>query len=158
MPPLEKPVYIMRILFTLFLLCQMTVASADHIEIRQAWIPEAPPVSRVHAGYFEIHNSSGTDALLSHASSDAYDSVEVHLSIEKDGVASMRRVEAVKLPAGSSVSFEPGGYHLMLIGPHEAKRAGDKVAIRISLDDGTQFDIEALVKKHDTGHSHHHHH
>lgn len=135
-------------------------AANDAVEILDPWVAEAPPVSKVHAGYMKVVNNSNKLVHVSHASSDQYGSVEVHLSSEKDGVASMRRVEAVAVPAGEAVSFKPGGYHLMLMRPKQKLVAGDRVKIRLSLDDGRSFELDAEVRKHqgDTSHHHHHHH
>ena len=40
-------------------------------------------------------------------------------------------------PAGESLAFERGGYHLMLIGPAKL-RAGDEVEITLELGDGSK--------------------
>ncbi|MDE0038174.1 MAG: copper chaperone PCu(A)C [Gammaproteobacteria bacterium] len=42
--------------------------------------------------------------------------VEIHESIEHDGMMQMRRLARVTIPAKATVSFAPGGKHLMLFG------------------------------------------
>ena len=42
--------------------------------------------------------------------------VEIHESTEHDGMMRMRRLARVTIPAKATVSFAPGGKHLMLFG------------------------------------------
>ena len=42
---------------------------------------------------------------------------QVHLTeVDASGVSSMHEVDAVEIPAGGSVEFKTGGYHVMLMG------------------------------------------
>lgn len=68
------------------------------------------------AGYLTIVNAgSRSDRLLSVSCACAR-SVELHLSHVMDGTAMMMPAGPVELPAGRTVSFAPGGYHLMVMG------------------------------------------
>ncbi len=40
----------------------------------------------------------------------------IHESREEDGVMRMIHVDAVELPAGETVTFRPGGLHVMIMG------------------------------------------
>lgn len=70
---------------------------------------------RPGAGYFIMKGSAQPDQLIG-VSSPAAQRVEIHRSTMADGIARMEAVGAVDLPAGHSVQFAPGGYHLMLFG------------------------------------------
>lgn len=135
-----------------------TIASGE-ISIENAWIAEAPPVSKVHAGYLTLHNHTGKKRSLTRVSSDAYNSIEMHLSIEKDGIASMQRMDKIEIDAGSSFEFKPGSYHLMLFTPAGKYKQGDSIELTFQFDDGTTETVSAKVKKHSSAvdHSHHHH-
>lgn len=76
-----------------------------------------PPLAGrdVAAGYFSGLSVGQDDRLIS-ASADFADATEVHTHLMEDGVMKMREVEAVEFPDGEPVTFERGGYHLMMFG------------------------------------------
>jgi copper(I)-binding protein len=52
----------------------------------------------------------------------------------KDDVMSMRQVESVALPAGKPVSFDPHGYHIMLIDLTAQVQEGSKVPLTLIVE------------------------
>jgi copper(I)-binding protein len=83
--------------------------------------------------------------------------VELHRSWIEDGVARMAREEAIEVPAGATVRFEPGGLHLMLFDAQLTP--GSPVPLRLWFDDGSLREVVARVAA-DAGDSHagHEHH
>lgn len=76
---------------------------------------ETPKTARVGAGYMMITNSGPeADTLLS-VKAD-FPKVMLHKTEEQDGVARMLHMDAVEIPAGATVAFEPGGLHVMFMG------------------------------------------
>lgn len=69
------------------------------------------------AGYLSFTNNSKDVISISHVVSPEFEDVEIHESLLEDGVAKMRRIEELSIPARSSVSLQPGGKHLMLMRP-----------------------------------------
>ncbi len=120
---------------------------AGEVTITNAWIAEAPPVSRVHAGYFTLHNGGGRPVTLKTVSSEMYGNIEMHLSIEKNGVSSMHWLQQIEIPAGEDVAFAPGGYHLMLFRPAKRLKQGDEVTLQFGFADGSRITTTATVKK-----------
>lgn len=131
------------------------------IEVQQAWIREAPPTSRVLAGYLTIINPGNVPAEITAVSSPDFSSAELHRTRVEDGVASMEAVSSITVPANDQVRLEPGGMHLMLFGPQRPLKSGDRVRLEVKQSGGTIIDVEARVTR-DTGdndaHHHHHHH
>jgi periplasmic copper chaperone A len=81
------------------------------------------------------------DRLLSIASPLAK-RVEMHQTSMQGGVMSMRRLDTgLPLGPGESVSFAPGGYHLMLVGLTKPLRAGDKVPATLVFSSGARLQI-----------------
>jgi copper(I)-binding protein len=66
------------------------------------------------AGYLQFTNNSPEDIRITHISSPQLESVEMHETILKDDIARMAKLAEVVVPAGQSLSFEPGAKHLML--------------------------------------------
>jgi hypothetical protein len=68
------------------------------------------------AGYMTIRNDGDEGDRLIGAASPAATSIELHTHRMDGGVARMERVEQVDVPAHATVTFAPGGLHLMLFG------------------------------------------
>ena len=98
----------------LMVACSQTQAplSASDVVVTQS-VPGMP----MSAGYFKLTNNSGQAISISHVTSPQFASVQMHETIIKDEVARMVALETLILQPGETVSFEPGGKHLMLMRP-----------------------------------------
>jgi copper(I)-binding protein len=76
--------------------------------------------SRPAAGYFTVKNLGDTPLALSGASAPDCQSLMLHQSTTDGGMARMAMVPSVPVPPHGSVSFSPGGYHLMCMQPSGA--------------------------------------
>jgi periplasmic copper chaperone A len=117
------------------------------VSVRNAWIREAPPGVSMMAGYMELRNSSSRPQVLVAASSPAFESVMIHRTIIKDGIAGMAHASQVELTPNASFIFAPGGYHLMLMTPKRALRAGDPVIIKLEFRGGLVLPVAFEVRK-----------
>jgi copper(I)-binding protein len=131
----------------LMLFTGSAMAADPHLMIMDPWVREAPPNAKMLAGYFTIMNHSGDSAEIVGASSDAFEKVELHKSVQEGGVAKMIAQSSVVVGKHATVKFEPGGFHLMLIKPKKALKAGDKVEISLKLKSGSDLKMTAVVKK-----------
>ena len=50
----------------------------------------------------------------------------------------MRRQKNLPIPAGDSLKLEPGSYHLMLLTPKSAFKAGDEITVTVTLNTSDQ--------------------
>lgn len=94
-----------------------------------------PPLvdGRMGVAYFSI--TSNIDDQIVGISSPEAQAIEMHESVLVNGMASMEQRESVDLPAGKTVRFEPGGLHLMVIGPKPVA-ANATFPIQIELGSG----------------------
>ena len=106
------------------------------------------PGRDISAGYFEITNHSASNDRLIAASSPVSESVEIHTHKEEGGVMKMRRVDGVELPAGESVLFKPGGYHLMFFKTALAEGQSD-VAVTLTYETAPPVTIIVPLEGHD---------
>jgi copper(I)-binding protein len=131
----------------------------DKLEIDDAWIAEAPPVSKVMAAYMEIENETSQDRQAISIQCGEFERAEFHRTVDKQGMASMEHQPMLNIPADSELDLEPGGYHVMLFNPARRLLAGETTPCNIEFDDGTTIDFELEVRKSSVeDHSHHHHH
>lgn len=130
--------------FFIFLLTN-SVLSAENIHVQNAWIREAPPAIKVMAGYLDIENSSDRALTLVSAESPEFERIEFHISQTKNGVASMQQQEHIIIAPDSTLSFEPGAYHLMLFNPSVPMREGKRISIKLTFEDGKTLSFDAIV-------------
>lgn len=111
-----------RILFTLAAIV-LAACSADRAPLVASDIDLRPPLpgSRMGAGYLTLTNNTADPITITKVTSPQYGAVEMHESVIEDGIARMRPLDSLTVPAHGSVRFEPGARHLMLIRPTESQ-------------------------------------
>jgi copper(I)-binding protein len=129
------------IIFSIFLLSACTSPEEGPILVEDAWIREAPPGATAMAGYMKISNVSSNDLIFESAKSPDFNAIEIHRSVEKDGVWRMIRQLHIHLDANTSVELKPGDYHLMLFSPKRQLKEGDEVDINLQFTDGIDIDV-----------------
>ena len=91
-------------------------ADTTSIEIPQVWARATSSSAKTGAAYLTMVNKGGVEDRLVAAGSPAADKVELHTNIDDHGVMRMRPVAAIPVKAGETVTLQPGGYHIMLVG------------------------------------------
>ncbi|MCB8888649.1 copper chaperone PCu(A)C [Vreelandella malpeensis] len=86
------------------------------------------------AGYFDIENGSESAITLTGADSEAFEAIELHESMEHDGMAHMHGVESVEIGPGETFSFAPRGHHLMFMDRLAPLTEGDEVEVTLDID------------------------
>ena len=112
-----------------------TVACAGDLAIDDMRVRETIPGQRTGSGYFSLVNNGQTACTLAGVSSPAAGRVEVHEHRHSDGAMRMRRVDKLVVDAGAEVTFEPGGYHLMLLDLERPLKRGETVTVRLDFGD-----------------------
>lgn len=90
--------------------------------------------ARAAGGYMTILNTGEENDLLIGIEIKNRMSM-IHESREEDGVMRMLHVDAVEVPAGDTVEFKPGGFHVMIMGlqPGELP-VGDQIEATLIFD------------------------
>ena len=128
--------------------------ASDQIMVEDAWIREAPPGAAAMAGYMILHNHGDSERSLVSASSPAFASVQLHRTVMEEGMAKMVHQKAITVPAGGSVTFKPKDYHLMLMKPKQALKAGDTVEVTLVFEDGNSMTVPYEVRSASDGMEH----
>ena len=154
---------LVRILFLLVAVSIPDLAAhgaETDLSVHSAWIREAPLGAPALASYMVIENSGAAPRKLISATSAAFETVELHRSVIENDVAHMAPQAAVSIPpAGGQVKLKPGGYHLMMIKPLRALRAGDKVSVVLIFDGDEQLKVRVpVIRAAGVPAQHHHHH
>lgn len=142
----------------LLALSQPALAQPAGVHVADAWSRPAA-AGGAGAGYMTVMNHGKADALTG-AESPVAGKVEMHASSMTGGVMRMAKETRVPLPPGGSVSFAPGGRHLMLIGLKRPLRLGERVPATLRFASGAKVKVEFVVRTaapaQDAAEHHHH--
>ena len=97
--------------------------------------------------YLTIVNDGGEADRLVGARSDVAQAVELHQTQIEGGVMRMQPVAGgVEIPARGRVVFEPGGYHIMLIGLKRDLKPGDRFKVTLQFEKSGALTVESEVR------------
>ncbi len=130
---------------TLALLVSVAMAEGSEVKVSGAWI-RALPSGLPAGGYFTLHNGGQKALTLTGASSAACGMLMLHKSDNMGGMMHMEDVAKVDVPAGGTVAFAPGGYHLMCMDPSKDIKPGGNVKVTLSFSDGSSIDAPFDVR------------
>ena len=125
----------------------LPASALAELKIDDARIKNLPPSVPVRAGYMTLHNPGENAVSILSVRSDAFASVDIHLSSMQDGMMRMDPVESVSIAAGASLQLAPGGYHLMMMQPLEPTRPGQEIEIVLQFADGSEQRLTMTVIK-----------
>lgn len=143
-----------RIMRALAVLLSLAGAAADAqdyrsgaLVINRPWARATVTVQKVGAGYLTIRNEGAEADRLTGARATVAPTVELHThEIDAEGVARMRQLEAIDLPAGASVELAPGGLHLMLIGLSGPLQEGQTFPLTLVFERAGEVVVEVAVR------------
>ncbi len=118
-----------------------STTDANSLTVTDAWIKAID--SGMTATFGEVTNSSDHEITVVSAASPAAPMVELH---EVVGDV-MRPVDGgFVIPAGGTLTLEPGGFHIMFMGVQSPIAAGDEVKVTLTLGDGSTLSFTAVAK------------
>ena len=126
----------------------LALQASAQTQVDDAWV-RATVAGQQATGAFMTLTAS-TDSKLLGVQSPAAKIVQVHQSTMKNDVMSMQPVESVTLPAGKAVSFDPHGYHVMLIDLVAQVKEGDSVPLTLIVENAKgekeSIEVQAPVR------------
>lgn len=117
----------------------------DTVHVADAWARS--PSEDVGAVYFVAHNGAEEEDLLIGVSSPDAARAEIHETVEEGGQMVMQPVASVAIGPDEEVSFEPGGYHVMLFDLTAPLEVDSTVTVVLEFELAGQVPIEAIVKE-----------
>ena len=123
-----------------------SVYAHQQVSVDHAWVRSAPPGADVLAAYMIIKNDSEETRVLTEVSSSMFNRIEIHRTEMHEGMMKMIPQESLPIPGGGSVTLEPGGFHLMLIGPKSVPLEGEEVDLLLQFSNGHSQRIKVPVK------------
>lgn len=120
-------------------------AATCPVTIADAWVKTAE--SGMTAAFGTLSNPASEPVTITAAASPATSAVELHEVVDSDGQMVMRPVEGgFPVPAGGTLTLEPGGYHLMLIDVTDGIEPGEEVGFTLTCSTGATMEFTAQAK------------
>lgn len=115
------------------------------VTVLEAWARATPPGARTAAAYLTITNPGREADRLIGVSSEASERVELHTHEMAGGVARMRMVDSLDIPAGGQLVLQPDGAHLMLVGLRQALEPGGQLVLTLRFAKAGEIPVTAPV-------------
>ena len=115
--------------------------------------------AKAGVGYTTITNQGSTADALVGVTAD-FPRVMIHQTVEEDGIAKMKHVDRIEIPAGETVKLLPGGFHVMFMGLEEPLKDGETIPATLIFEQAGEvevvFNVEARTSetKDHSGHDH----
>ena len=126
--------------------CAPQPKGGNSLVISDAWTRPTAAGMPMGVAYFTITNGTSADDVLIAASTPAAAHVEMHETSIEDGMARMRPLNEIVVPAGGSVAVAPGGIHLMLVDLVQPLEAGSRVPLVLEFRTAGKMTIELAVE------------
>ncbi|MGH8133397.1 MAG: copper chaperone PCu(A)C [Steroidobacteraceae bacterium] len=121
---------------------------APAVQVSAAWIRWLPG-DLPAAGYATLSNVGDQAVTLTGVSTPDYGASMFHESRIQRGVDQMMPVPSIVIRPHFSVSFAPGGYHIMFMEPKRAIQPGDRVLVILHFAAGQSLQVSFEVRKPD---------
>ena len=132
----------------LIMLVMPVALAAESVATTNAWVRATVPGQSVAGAYLDITASAPTSLIA--VESSVAGKGELHLMSMDGGVMKMRPVGKIELPANQAVNLKPGGYHVMLMDIKRELKAGERVPLKLTLQDSrgvtSTLEVDAEVR------------
>lgn len=135
-------------------------ADESGVDVASAWARTSPMNTDAGAAYFTISSDTDVSIVAARVGDDVAGTVELHEVVPagdhseddmaEDGMEmamTMQQVPAIAVPAGGSVAFEPGGYHVMLLDLPDPLETGENFELTLLLDDDSEITVDVEVRE-----------
>jgi hypothetical protein len=120
-------------------------SQASAIAVRDAWARATPPGTSVAAVYLTLVGGSRPDRLVGAETARAA-MTQIHVVTEAEGMARMRPIDGVDVPARKTVSLAPQGTHLMLMNLPQPLVAGERFPLSLQFESAGKVDVSVEVR------------
>jgi copper(I)-binding protein len=119
---------------------------AGAIVVSDAWTRPTAAGMPMGVAYFVVRNDGPTADVIVAASTPAAAHVEFHKTTLADGMARMRPLREIVVPAKGRVAVAPGGIHLMLVDLATPLVAGARVPMVLQFRSAGRVEIQLAVE------------
>ncbi len=100
--------------------------------VESAWARASAGRAANGAAYMTLRNTGASEDRLVAVSAEVARRAELHTHLMDNNVMKMRPVKDVAIAAGGSVTFQPGGHHVMLMGLEKRLVKGESLSLTLT--------------------------
>ena len=118
---------------------------AGDIVVEKPWARATPKGAEVGSAYLTVQNKGAVPDRLTGGTAD-FATVEIHQMSSENGISQMRELkDGLDIPANGSVSFLPGGYHLMFTHLTHPLTKGESIKATLNFEHAGPVEVEFSV-------------
>lgn len=126
--------------------CAADIFIAGDLTISGAFSRATLPQAKVAGGYLTIENRGTAPDRLLGGSTEGARTVQVHQMQMVGDMMKMSQVEGgLEIPAGGSVTLDPGGYHLMLMDLTQPLKADECLALTLKFEKAGEVPVTLAI-------------
>jgi copper(I)-binding protein len=126
---------------------QADTVTAGSLKISSSWARATPKGASVGGGYMTITNSGTAPDRLIDGATDIASRFEIHEMSMDNGVMKMRMLpKGLEIKPGETVTFKPGGYHVMLMGLKQQLVQGQHFKATLDFEKAGKVDVDFAVE------------
>ncbi|WP_017671043.1 copper chaperone PCu(A)C [Blastomonas sp. AAP53] len=112
--------------------------------VEKAYVKLSPVADNPSVLYFTVRGGP-EDTDLRSITSPWILRLEMHETVEENGMSMMRPISAVEVPKRGTVEFAPGGKHVMIWGIDEAAKKAGKAEFVFAFGNGEKIAVDARI-------------
>jgi periplasmic copper chaperone A len=118
------------------------------VTVEGAWARTSPMAATNGAAYMVLTSSVDDRLVAASVDESVAATAEVHETAMDDetGEMAMREVDGIDLPAGTAVTLEPGGYHVMLLDLASPLEPGTTIEVTLTFEDAGEQTVTVEVR------------
>lgn len=156
-------------LWALLMVARLGFGAAPRVTVQDAWARPGPKGGN-SAIYFTLTNEGKENLVLVGAASDVAEEVSIHETVmlpaggssqktgaqggsaphhggmAMGGMMTMRPIPSLTIKAGETVSFKPGGLHVMLMNLRRPLAVGDRFSIQLRFEGQEPLQVPVQVR------------
>ena len=123
------------------------VVEAGDLHVGHGWTYEVAAMAHAVDVYLTIENEGEEPDRLIGASVDFASKIEIQAPVVEDGVLKTATVEAVEIAPGQTLTFQPGGVHLVLQSVQKAFDHGEHFDLALTFEKAGTVEVEIEVEE-----------
>ena len=131
--------------FAFLLVAACGRSTAPDVGVTDAWARATAPGQPSGAVYAVIENRGGQPDRLTGAATGKAAMVMIHENRQAGGIARMRMVDGLEIPAGGRLELKPGGTHIMIEGLNAPLAAGERFDLRLRFEASGEKTVPVTV-------------
>jgi copper(I)-binding protein len=125
------------------------LVEAGNLHVSHAWTYEVADMAHAVDVYLTIENEGEAPDRLIAAAVDFAKGVEIQAPVVEDGVLKTATVQAVEIAPGQTLTFQPGGVHLVLQSVQRTFEHGQHFDLALTFEKAGTVEVEVEVEEPD---------